>query len=137
MGHKYYFSEGLNKQVLELSDNHLWWDINNANVRDKEIADETVGRLCYTFAAIFKAHYHTQVYFCGRSGRHVCVEDTPANRRNYQYMCNTVKMMQRLIVFFVTKNEDYFTQYITKRLPKWLETKCKIANLCIVSNKTE
>ena len=125
MSHSYYYSEGLNQQVLELSDRHVLWDISTYNVHDNDITDSFLEWICNKFAAIFNKHYHTEVYFCGRSGRHVCVEDTAVNRRNYPYMCKAVEIMQRLIIFNATRNEDYFKQNILNQVPKWIETACK------------
>lgn len=125
MSHSYYYSEGLNQQVLELSDRHVWWDITTYNVHDNDITESFLEWICNKFAAIFKEHYHTEVYFCGRSGRHVCVEDTAVNRRNYPYMCKAVEIMQRLIIFNTTRNEDYFKQNINGKVPKWMKFACK------------
>ncbi len=124
MNYKHYFSDGLNKQVLELSDRHVWWDISANNVHDNDITESFLDWICKKFAAIFKEHYHTEVYFCGRSGRHVCVEDTAVNRRNYQNMCKAVEIMPRLIIFNATRNEDYFTQNINGKVPKWMKFAC-------------
>lgn len=121
---KYYYSDEFRKDMIELSDNRIWWDINKYNYDKNDIADSFMDWVCGKFAEIFNAHYHTQVRFCGRSGRHVCVDDTAANRRNYAYMCDAVDMMQRLVVYNATRNEEYFNTHVTA-LPRWLAKACK------------
>lgn len=121
MERKTYCSEEFNKDMLELSDNHLWWDIANHNKADKDVFEEHVYSLCTIYATIFQEHYHTAAYFCGRSGRHICAEDTPTNRRNYAHMVKAVEIMQKLIVWRVIGHDmDYFNTYI-KNVPAWLK----------------
>lgn len=121
MERKTYYSESLNQQMLELSDNRLWWDIANHNKANKDVLEEHVGSLCVIYEIIFKEHYHTTAWFCGRSDRHICVEDTPTNRRNYAHMVKAVEIMQKLIVWRVIGQDmDYFNTYI-KNVPTWIK----------------
>lgn len=121
MERKTYYSEELNQQVLELSDNRLWWDIANHNKANEDVLEAYVDNLCILYKNIFKEHYHTTAWFCGRSGRHICVDDTPTNRRNYAHMVKTVDTMQKLIVWHVIGQDmDYFNTYI-KNVPAWLK----------------
>lgn len=121
MERKTYYSEDFRKDMLELSDNRLWWDIANHNKDDKYIFEEHVDSLCIIYENIFKEHYHTPAWFCGRSGRHICADDTPTNRRNYAHMVKTVEIMQKLIVWRVIgKDMDYFNTYI-KNVPAWIK----------------
>ena len=121
MEHKIYYSEEFRQDMLELSDNRLWWDIANHNIQGKNVTESFVDCLCMEYGDIFKEHYHTNVCFCGRSGRHVCVDDTTANRRNYAHMVETVDTMQKLIVWHVLgRDMDYFNTYI-KNVPAWLK----------------
>lgn len=116
-----YYSEEFRKDMLELSDNHLWWDIANHNKANKNILEVHIDSLCIIYANIFKEHYHTTAWFCGRSGRHICVDDTPTNRRNYAHMVKAVEIMQKLIVWRVIGHDmDYFNTYI-KNVPAWVK----------------
>ncbi len=118
---KTYSSEDFRKDMLELSDNRLWWDIANHNKTDKDISEERVDFFCHIYIDIFKEHYHTTPYRCGRSGRHICVDDTPANRRNYIHMVKAVEIMQKLIVWRVIGYDmDYFNTYV-KNVPAWVK----------------
>lgn len=118
---KTYYSDGFIKDLLELSDNRLWWDIANHNRADKDISEERVDGLCNIYAHIFNDHYHTTSWFCGRSGRHICVDDTPTNRRNYAHMVKAVEIMQKLIVWRVIGYDmDYFNTYV-KNVPAWVK----------------
>lgn len=118
---KTYSSEDFRKDMLELSDNRLWWDIANHNKADKDISEERVNFFCHIYIDIFKEHYHTAPYRCGRSGRHICVDDTPTNRRNYAHMVNAVEIMQKLIVWRVIGYDmDYFNTYV-KNVPAWVK----------------
>lgn len=129
MGYKIYYSEGFRKDMLELSDNRLWWDIANHNKDNKDVLELDVDTLCILYTSIINEHYHTNVCFCGRSGRHVCVDDTPTNRRNYAHMVKTVDTMQKLIVWHVIGHDmDYFNTYI-KNVPAWLKKAQREAGL--------
>jgi hypothetical protein len=42
-----------------------------------------------------------KVYALGRSGRHICVEDTPINRRRYKHLvAYAEKLEQELVNYF-------------------------------------
>lgn len=65
--------------LLELSDNHTWWEINNPLVTD-DIFDFYVD----FYLELVRSHYKDlEIGLYGRSGRHVCIKDTPKNRRRY------------------------------------------------------
>jgi hypothetical protein len=118
---KIYYSEEFRQDMLELSDNRLWWDIANHNKTNEDVLETHVCSLCLLYTSILNDHYHTNVCLCGRSGRHVCVDDTTANRRNYAHMVKTVDTMQKLIVWRVIGQDmDYFNTYI-KNVPAWLK----------------
>lgn len=117
---KTYYSEEYRKDMLELSDKHLDWDICSALDKETdEFFDIHVQCLCDHFCELFEEHYHTAVYRLGRSGRHVCVEDTAANRRRYEHMVKAVDAMQKMIVFHATENKSWYTIYSTN-VPTWL-----------------
>lgn len=50
--------------------------------------------------AIYEFEHRTgiEVYLLGRSGRHVCVEDTPANSRRYQQLKRLALQIERAVI---------------------------------------
>ena len=88
---KLYYSEDYRNEMIELSDKHVLWNINNY---DEEEYVNIVLAMQNEFCKIYKAH----VYLCGRSGRHVCVSNTPENRRRVYNMTRTVERMQRQLI---------------------------------------
>lgn len=118
---KKYYSEEFRREMLELSDRHIDWDFGAALPNSKIDAAQAEHR--YTMAKTmytedFENHYHVKVWFCGRSGRHVCVEDTAENRRKYAVMSNAVELMQKLIVGVAVDN--YYTLFGFMCLPQWI-----------------
>lgn len=117
---KTYYSEDFREEMLELSDNRLDWDIAHALTKDvDEYFDVHVQHVCDHFCDLFEEHYPTLVYRLGRSGRHVCVKNTAANRRRYQHMVKAVDAMQKMIVFYVTDNKSWYTTH-SMNVPTWL-----------------
>lgn len=41
---------------------------------------------------------NTKVFLLGRSGRHVCVEDTPENSRRYQHLKRLALQIERTVI---------------------------------------
>lgn len=81
---------------LELHDHHTLWDI------DKEFYYEDYENAVHLACIEMEHHYKDlTVYLLGRSGRHVCVEDTPTNRRRYQQLIEYAKKSEKEII-------DYF-----------------------------
>ena len=116
---KTYYAEDFREDMLELSDNRIEWDIANY-AEGKPINEVHYDYLINEMVMLFKDHYKGNYpYLCGRSCRHVCVKDTPYNRRNYRYMVNVVDKMQWLIVYILTKNEIAWTNHL-QIMPKWL-----------------
>ena len=117
--HSYYWSEDFRREMLELSDNHIMWDINRHNVNEREISEFEFFDTCNTMIAAFEEHYHCRVYRLGRSGRHVCVEDTPTNRRLYWAMKTAVEKMQWLVVYMLTADERVWNDWL-QVMPRWI-----------------
>lgn len=82
-----YYSEEMRRDMIELSNRHVLWKVENY---DEGLANILIG--CYMHN--FREKYSTSLYLCGRSGRHVCVENTPENRRRVYNMTRTVHYMQ-------------------------------------------
>lgn len=87
-----YYSEELKKDMLELSDRRLLWEVPNG------VMEYVWNGACDNSLEKLTEHYHTQFYALGRGGRHVCVEITPKNKRNYPYMVKRVKEEQDLLL---------------------------------------
>lgn len=83
----------LYENCIELSDRHVMWDMNNSHLSDKE-AETAYNILVQDCISEFEDIYGTRLLLLGRSGRHVCVENTPNNRKSYCRMQTTVKRQQ-------------------------------------------
>ena len=88
---KLYYSEDCRNEMIELSDKHVLWSVNNYN---EEEYDNIVLAMQNEFYKIYKEH----VYLCGRSGRHVCVSNIPENRTRVHNMTRTVERMQKQLI---------------------------------------
>lgn len=64
---------------LELHDRHVWWEIDSFEGNEYELE-------CIVDAYIHEleqSYKNLEVFCLGRSGRHVCIFNTPVNRRRY------------------------------------------------------
>lgn len=95
-----FYQEWNGDRYLELHDNHTIWNINkdfDLNDYESEVLIATLVMESY-----FKG---LQIYQLGRSGRHICVEDTPINRRRYKHLVVRAKQLEEdLINYF---NNEY------------------------------
>ena len=87
-------------QYLELHDHHTIWDI------DKEFSyNDYADAICCARMDMESHFKDLKVYYLGRSGRHVCVDDTPVNRRRYQVLVEHAKKLEQKIIDFF--NNEY------------------------------
>lgn len=88
-------------EYLELHDNHTIWKI--------EVPfdwDEYGCVLTELIRDMENKYKDLEIYTLGRSGRHICVNDTPVNRRRYKYLVEyALKLEQKLINYFNNKEE--------------------------------
>lgn len=91
-----FYHEYHGDRYLELHDHHTIWAINKPfNESDYE---EEVSICLWNLEQHFK---NLKVYALGRSGRHICVDDTPVNRRRYKHLVTYAeKLEQWLINYF-------------------------------------
>lgn len=89
-----YYSEELGEEMLELSDNHTWWRINGNVDFDLYCA------MCNHSLEDLAKKYNTQFYMLGRSGRHICVDNTPQNRRRFKSLAKAVSKKENEIVSY-------------------------------------
>lgn len=90
----FYYSDGYGEDLIELSDEHILWYVKFLN--DEEYDDYML--MCRQLALEFEEIYGTDLIYAGRSGRHVCVKDTPDNRRQLMNMQHTVYRLQNEIL---------------------------------------
>ena len=109
-----YYSDGLRKDVLQLSDDHIMWKFQN------DINPNEYYMIIDYYAEIFEKIFNTPLYYCGRSGRHVCVDDTPRNRRMYGKMIEWVENAQREIVNDINSrtNESKLNRIVRESINK-------------------
>lgn len=86
-----YYSEEMQQDMIELSNRHVMWEV-------EEYDEELAHILICCYMRNFNDKYRTDLYLCGRSGRHVCVENTPENRRRVYNMTRTVHNMHNNFV---------------------------------------
>lgn len=91
-----FYREWNGNRYLELHSHHTIWNINkDFNWDDYE--SEVI-------LSIFEMQNHfkdLEVYQLGRSGRHICVEDTPINRGRYKHLVAFAKQLEEdLINYF-------------------------------------
>lgn len=85
---------------LELHDHHTIWDIN------KEFSyNDYADAICSARLDMQEHFKDLKVYYLGRSGRHVCVDDTPVNRRRYHVLVEYAKKAEQKVIDFF--NNEY------------------------------
>ena len=116
-----YYHEYPGNKYLQLMDNHTLWKFNNINYdilteEEKEKAsiyqsfDVTYADILEIMTQKFESHFKNVELFClGRSGRHICVEDTAINRRRYHNLCNYAEKLEQELIDIVT---DKLNNYI-------------------------
>jgi hypothetical protein len=91
-----------NKSYLELHANHTVWKLDNEHTDDD--------LYCWTVEAAverFEDETGVPLFMLGRSGRHICVEDTAENSRKYQYLRNkALKLEKEVVDTFNNYNPD-------------------------------
>ena len=94
-----YYDRDVRVPVLELSDRRLLWHIDFSDV---EISEQEwnywYSDICNYYTHLLNEHYHTDVYCLGRSGRHVCIDDTAHNRKIYRFIKDKVATYQDRII---------------------------------------
>lgn len=98
-----FYHEWRGHNYLQLHDHHTLWDINCENLD----WDEYEFIVSQAIRAMEEKHKNLKVYLLGRSGRHVCVEDTPVNRRRYQSLVNTAMEQEQWVIdWFNNKDKE-------------------------------
>lgn len=85
------------ENYIELSDAHVIWQLNNPNLNEEE-SEFVWSDIINDCSKEFKRIYGCDFYMLGRSGRHVCVEDTPQNRQRWYRMKMTIDRLQKWMV---------------------------------------
>jgi hypothetical protein len=89
-----YYSDDYRDELIELSDEHIMWYIKFGK-DDTDIDYELFVR---DMIEEFFDIYETDLILTGRSGRHVCVKNTPDNRRQLMNMQRTVYRLQNEVL---------------------------------------
>lgn len=72
-----------NGALLELNDNHTMWELNNPTLDNDDSAWQLWDAIVTDKIDEFKDSTGEELYGCGRSGRHICVEPTFENCLNF------------------------------------------------------
>lgn len=96
---KFYHYEGV--QYLELHDNRTLNYINKP-FSYNDYADAICAARLH-----MNEHFGLNVYYLGRSGRHVCVDDTPANRDRYNSLVEHAIKWEREIIDYFNNEYEY------------------------------
>lgn len=91
---KVYYSEEFRKEMLELSDDRILWNVRMNDEPDYELWSVLVKNEIRKFMTQFGV----PAYVLGRSGRHVCVEDSKSNRDWYRRMRDYVNDAQKRMI---------------------------------------
>ena len=87
---------------LELHDHHTIWSIN------KEFSyNDYADMICCARLDMQEHFKDLKVYYLGRSGRHVCVDDTPVNRRRYQVLVEYAKKAEQSVIDYFNNEYEY------------------------------
>jgi hypothetical protein len=82
--HNYYDRDVRYKgPLLELNDNHTIWELNNPNITSDDQAWMLWDDIVNVRRDEFEDETGQELYGCGRSGRHICVEPTFENCLNF------------------------------------------------------
>jgi len=83
---------------LELSDNHTFWDINEPEGFDGEFDYDLYNFFVEQAFDEFENQTGVELYQCGRSGRHICVEVNFDNILNYDNLCKTQAELEQQVI---------------------------------------
>ena len=86
---------------LELHDHHTLWKINK--VFDFDEYDHEVLKAIFAMESRYK---DLKVFQFGRSGRHICVPDTPINRRRYKALVQYAEQLEQMVINHFNNEED-------------------------------
>lgn len=84
---------------LQLHDHHTFWRI--------KVPIDEYELLCVVseYLQRLENQYHNlTIYQLGRSGRHICIDDTPVNRRRYQAVQNKAEELEEELIEYVNNN---------------------------------
>lgn len=97
-----YYSEYNGSDYIQLSDNRTIWKLDSL---DMSVDDDTAEDMDYLYYSLvdsacqkFQEKSGVEVFLLGRSGRHVCVEDTDQNRRRYRSLCNLQSKLEKWVI---------------------------------------
>lgn len=107
----------LYENCIELSDKHVMWDMHNSNL-NPTASDYAYTILVHECIREFSNIYGCWFYLYGRSGRHVCVEDNPKNRKAYCRMKRTIERQQKWLVktFNSLKSFDDLDKHVEEHI---------------------
>lgn len=96
-----FYKEWNGNTYLELHCNHTLWKINKPfNFENYEFE---VLNAIFTMKNHFK---DLEVLQLGRSGRHICVLDTPTNRKRYKSLVQYAEQLEQNIIDYFNKEDD-------------------------------
>lgn len=76
--------------MLELSDKQIMWEFNNDDFTQDPKFDDIYYLMVQEELRVFKEETGVEISLLGRSGRHICIDDTPKNRKRYYELQNIV-----------------------------------------------
>jgi hypothetical protein len=97
---KFYTDGG--QQYLELHDHHTIWNINK-----RFSLNDYADAICFARLDMQSYFKDLKVYYLGRSGRHVCVDDTPVNRGRYHVLVEYAKKMEQTVIDFFNNEYEF------------------------------
>ena len=87
-----YYSDEVRQNVLELHDNHTFWNIN------KNITDEDLYNATEIILGEFEGLTGENLLLLGRSGRHACLYDTKKNQLHYHRYKKIALELEKILI---------------------------------------
>ena len=83
---------------IELSDNHTFWSINGPDGFDGEFDYDLYNFFVEQACDEFETKTGVELYQCGRSGRHICVDVNFDNVLNYDNLCKLQAELEQQVI---------------------------------------
>lgn len=103
---------------LELTAERVYWKLYNPGFTDDPCFEDIYRVMVQDEIDDFKKKFGQDIYLLGRSGRHVCVDDTPENRERYFEMQSEVERQINNLIARVNEYGKDDTAFSTDEMIK-------------------
>lgn len=99
-----YYSEEMNREMLQLSDRRLLQEVEEYIECELDY-HKYCAMIEYERIKLSKK-YNTTIYFLGKSGRHICIENNTSNKRRFANIVNDVNKSMNEIVDIIKAHNN-------------------------------